>query len=225
MEIHLSTLLVLRCLDDRSKYADNAFDISIHMSFFLTFLLKKSWLTQRHWESVDYLWYGFGALALLLTALEITRACDVSALQFRIDYYAERTQTDIRRLVDEIKPTECKQSKAVCLMLDDTLSALNETTTSLDWPLGPIIFQRQEFQSWNEFLLDRAKHYKAEIVPNILAYYTSRLVDLRVELRNRQKELNKQEVPLGLRIIWPHILAFILGMRISKVTYKVFKAA
>lgn len=200
--------------------------ITLLISLFIChfFLLKKPWLTQRHWECVDYLWYGFGAFALLLSSLDLTRAYDVSALESRMDYYAERAQTDIRRTVDEIKPTECRQSKAVCLMLDDTLSALNETKTSLDWPFGPVIFKRQEFSSWNEFLLDRAKYYKAEIVPNILAYYTSRLLDVRSELRDRQKELNKQFMPLWLRIIWPHVLALVLGMRISKVTYKVFKS-
>jgi len=199
------------------------FLISLFLCHF--FLLKKPWLNKRHLESFDYVWYGFGAFALLLTSLDLTRAYDLSSLEYRINYQAKRTQMDIKAIVNEIKPIECLQSKAVCMLLEDTLSALNETTTSFDWPLGPVIFKNREFRSWNEFFVDRTNYYKAEKVPNFLDHYTSKLLDLRSELRNRQKKLNKQEVPLGLLIIWPHIVAFFLGMRISKITYKVFKAA
>ncbi len=194
--------------------------ISLILFYFL--LIKKDRLTAKQWECIDYLWYGFGALALLLVVVELTRAHDIKKLEEEIAY-AERAQYEIKRFVYEATPKACKKSEALCNMLADTLVAVDETVYSLDWPLGPVLFKKNEYRSWNEFLVDRADYYKAEGIPQFLLFHTTMLLELRSELRNRQQKLNKEYVPLWLRTVWPYILALVLSLRITKVTYKIRK--
>ncbi len=135
----------------------------VSLVIFHLFLVKRDSLSDIQCEGIDYLWYGFGALALFLVTIDVTRLHDIELLEKDIKY-SERAQFEIEYFINKNKEAICKDNIATCNLLTDTVNALNETIISLGWPLGPVVFNKQEYRSWNLFLKERGEFHNATVV-------------------------------------------------------------
>ena len=200
------------------------FSLSI-VVFHLAFVRIGRWsLSERQWEAVDYLWYGFGFLALLIGGFQVLGAIERSHLDDKLKSI-DKMYFQIDKIASSASKSICSKDADQCQLLADITTAIRETQFTTDWPIGDIRFKGKSFDSQNWFISERAKELDVKKVNGLVVAMSTGILDLTGEAMASQRRLHHLRPPLLLTVMMPYFLAVIIALRITKVTFKVRRAS
>lgn len=177
-------------------------------------------LSERQWEGVDYIWYGFAFLGLAIGGFQV-QAAFARATHADLVRAVERRYFYIEQLTDMAVPRYCPTDPAQCQLLKDIQQAIRETQFTAGWPLAPIRFKGRVFDSLNMLIRERAQELNAAKLDGHVAAMTTSVLDLVGKARGSERGLGATAPPVWLVGTMPYLLAIVVALRTTKVTHKV----
>ncbi len=193
--------------------------------FHLAFVRSgKLTFSERQWEAVDYLWYGFGFLSLLIGGFQVLGAVERSHLDEKLKVI-EKMYFQVEKITSNTSNAVSSKDADECQLLADITTAIRETQFTTDWPIGNIRFHGRSFDSLNWFISERAKELDVKKTNWLVVVISTGILDSTGEARALQRRLLHLRPPLLITVIMPYFLAVIIALRITKVTFKVRRAS
>jgi len=196
------------------------FAIAVGVLHFVLLRPGRFQLSSAQWEAVDYVWYGVGLLALLIAGYQVLNAVERARHVERLRG-VERYYSFLERVIAAKKDTVYSNDARACALLTDLERSIRETQLAPGWPTGPVLFNGRTFNSLNQVLKERAEEYGLEQVDGIVADVSTILLDTVGDARASERRIAMHVPPLWATVTWPYLMALLIALRVTKVTYKV----
>lgn len=196
------------------------FIVSVAMFHYTLLDGRRFALSEWQWEGVDYIWYGFAFLGLAIGGFQV-QASFARATHAELVQDVERRYFHIEQLIDTAIPMYCPTDPAQCQLLKDIRQAIRETQFTTGWPLAPIRFKGRVFDSLNLLIRERAQELNVRKLDGLVVAMTTSALDLVGEARGSERRLGTTAPPAWVVGTMPYLLAVVVALRTTKVTYKV----
>ena len=177
-------------------------------------------LSERQWESVDYIWYGFAFVGLAVGGFQV-QASAARAAHADLVKAVESKYFQIEQVTEGAIRKHCPKDPPQCQLLADIRQAIRETQFTSGWPLAPVRLKGRVFDSLNLLIQERSRELNASALDGLVGTMTTSALEIVGEARESEKKLNALGAPVWLVAVMPYLLAVVVALRTTKVTFKV----